>query len=596
MIDIRKQMSEDTPENVKAMTKDIHQLARTIPLATGEIQEMIASGLRMGIPQQQIIQYTKDVAKMSIAFDVSAGEISDSMGKISNIFKIPLSDIGDFADAINYLDDNTMAKGSDLINVLQRIGGSAKSLDPKQAAALSATVLSLGESAETAGSGLSAMLNRLGSSTMQSGTFKEGLIQLGLSAENVQKSMSSKATANNTILDVFDRIGKLRPEKQTEALTRLFGSEHGPKLMKLANNTDKLREALEMMNGKYKDSMTAEYAKRVEASAAKMQLFKNRLNEVIVKFGNALLPTLNTVLTAFSKWTDKVSGFIEQNPRLVSFLAKAAALISGVALAGGYLAMVFGGVMKVVSVGITIFSGLVRVFNFIRGALLLLRIIFMAFPIVGWITAIGVAVFFVIKYWRNIVDFFKLILNRIKAYWDGFKSIFIAVAKFIFSWLAWPLLAAIKFFRTVYNTFRNGGKNIVMAIWEGIKSVAHMPVDLIKNMVKTIRDHLPFSPAKIGPLKDIHKIKLVETIAGSIKPSPLLTAFKNTLNTVSNFLFPKTSTHSIPTTANSSVNITINVNGINNSSDVDKIKDVMRREIGKILKEQAFQQDRIALR
>jgi hypothetical protein len=40
-------------------------------------------------------------------------------------------------------------------------------------------------------------------------------------------------------------------------------------------------------------------------------------------------------------------------------------------------------------------------------------------------------------------------------------------------------------------------------------------------MVGKIRDYLPFSPAKAGPLRDIHRVKIVETIAQSVKPGAL---------------------------------------------------------------------------
>jgi hypothetical protein len=44
----------------------------------------------------------------------------------------------------------------------------------------------------------------------------------------------------------------------------------------------------------------------------------------------------------------------------------------------------------------------------------------------------------------------------------------------------------------------------------------------MRAIVTRIRRFLPFSPAKEGPLMDIHRIKLVETIADGIRPGALL--------------------------------------------------------------------------
>lgn len=71
-----------------------------------------------------------------------------------------------------------------------------------------------------------------------------------------------------------------------------------------------------------------------------------------------------------------------------------------------------------------------------------------------------------------------------------------------------------------------------MNIWNGIKSKWGEFIAWWAKQIQKIRDYLPFSPAKTGPLRDIHRIRLMETIAMSIKPAPLLNAMDSSLNTV----------------------------------------------------------------
>lgn len=87
----------------------------------------------------------------------------------------------------------------------------------------------------------------------------------------------------------------------------------------------------------------------------------------------------------------------------------------------------------------------------------------------------------------------------------------------------WRILKA-TFFDAV-DWVRAGG-NIVSSLVQGIKSQAMKPVEAIKGIVQKIRNHLPFSPAKEGPLRDIHRIRLIETIAGTMKPQPMVTAMR----------------------------------------------------------------------
>lgn len=598
MIDIGKQISSNSPQEyankLSKMSREVQLLGRELPIATGEIQEMIASGLRMGVAESEVIGFSKNVAKMSVAFDMGAGEISDSMGKIANVFKIPISQIGEFADSINYLDDNTMAKGPELIDVLQRIGGSSKALTANQAAALASTMLSLGESAETSGSGISAMINRLSAATMQSGKFKDGLQMLGISAQDLQSKMANPASAQFAILDVLEGIQNLKPEKQTEALVRLFGAEHGPKLMKLANNLSEYKRQLALVNGQQKGSMDKEYQKRVASSAAQVQMFKNRLTELSVKIGTTLLPSMNKMLSIVSRWMDKISSFIEKNPKLVEGLAKGAAIFSACAIAGSYLNFVFGGVLKFINIGAKTIGFLVRAFNFLRIILLVLRVVILAFPIVGWIIGIATAVFLIYKNWSKIVAFFRGILGNITKQYGGFLNFLKAIGKTIVQIILFPFTMVLNFINTVYKSFFMGGKNIVLSLIDGIKSMINAPVELIKGMAKKIRNLLPFSPAKDGPLKDIHKIKLVETIAESIKPSGLLNAMRKTVSGVANFLISPKSTSPHNSGAGFALTVNINITGAASKQDTNAITSSIRKEFEKMMQQYINQKQRIS--
>lgn len=68
------------------------------------------------------------------------------------------------------------------------------------------------------------------------------------------------------------------------------------------------------------------------------------------------------------------------------------------------------------------------------------------------------------------------------------------------------------------------GRNIINTVVEGMKSAANAPVEAMTGVVQSVRNLLPFSPAKAGPLRDLHKVKLVETVASAVNPAPLVNA------------------------------------------------------------------------
>jgi hypothetical protein len=111
------------------------------------------------------------------------------------------------------------------------------------------------------------------------------------------------------------------------------------------------------------------------------------------------------------------------------------------------------------------------------------------------------------NHWDKIVGYFSNLWEKVKAKFMGF-----------FSWFA-----------NLHLKFYKAGVNIVNSVWDGMKSKFSDMVKWFKSGLQDMRNMLPFSPAKTGPLKDIHRLKLVETIAQNIKPAPMVNAMSKAM-------------------------------------------------------------------
>jgi len=133
------------------------------------------------------------------------------------------------------------------------------------------------------------------------------------------------------------------------------------------------------------------------------------------------------------------------------------------------------------------------------------------------------------------------------------------------------------------------GQKIVDSIISGIKSGIAKVGNTMKELGQKIRNFLPFSPAKEGPLSDIHLtgIRLIQTIAQGIKEDPLiskistvLTKAKELLNIspigfltkqITNIIAPKPIKPPTTNTTNKRADIKITINPtININSNVDR--------------------------
>lgn len=293
-------------------------------------------------------------------------------------------------------------------------------------------------------------------------------------------------------------------------------------------------------------------AKATATSSAKMKVAWGEVSETI---GKVLLPAVKKITDWLANVVPKVQKFIEKNEGLV----KAFGAI-GVAL------LAFGIAMKVA-------AGVMAIFNAVM----------LANPIVLIIAAIAAAAAAIIMYWDEIKTFFINLWDKIKQvflkFWNWIKQLFLDYHPYGLVIKHWDKIAAwfkgiwdkvktafVRFWnwikqlfldyhpyglvikhwdkivawfkgiwdkvKTVFTgwidyvkglgaAFFNAGKNIMSSIWNGMKAMASKPIEMMKDTMKKIREYLPFSPAKTGPLKDIHRVKIFETIAEGVRPAAL---------------------------------------------------------------------------
>lgn len=443
---LRDDSGNRTPQ-YEEMQRAIMDASEKLPMANGAIDyaALVEGGARMGVansddPWQKqkadLLSFASMSAKASVAFELPADQLSESLGKIAGLYKIPTQNIEQLGDAINYLDDNAKSKGSDIIDVLQRVGGLASQLDYKQAAALGSTFLTLGTPAEVAASATNAMVRELSIATVQGKNFMQGLDALGLSAEKVQKSMS--VDAMGTIISVLEASKKLTPDQQVANLTQIFGKEFGDDAQKLANNLPELRRQIELTQGAAaKGSMSRESDINKASLSAQWQLTKTGAVNAFSSAGETLREPLMDIMLTVSKVVGSVRRWVEANPALVGSIMKVTAAIGALLVVVGGLMLSIGAVlgpMALVRLSFTTLAGeggiarltggvmrLGGAFQWLAGspmqALLSAgRMVFgplitllagISAPVWGLIALFAAAAVAVIKFWQPIKAFFS---------------------------------------------------------------------------------------------------------------------------------------------------------------------------------------------
>lgn len=337
------------------MQDAIKAASEQLPMENGAVDyaALVEGGARMNVAnpndswedqKRDLLAFASTAAKAATAFELPADELSEGLGKIASLYKVPTRNIEQLGDALNYLDDNAMSKGADIIDVLQRMGGVADRLDFRKAAALGSTFLSLGAAPEVAASAANAMVRELSIATMQSDRFMDGLDMLKLKPEQLEKQMTKDAMG--TILRVMEKVEKLPQDKRLSAMTMLFGKEYGDDAAKLANNLPELRRQLQLTAGSAANgSMQKESDINRDSLSAQWMLVKTGAQNAFSSLGETLRQPLMDIMDYVKSVTGALRRWIEVNPQLAGTLMKVAATTAAITLGLGTLAVVVAAVL-----------------------------------------------------------------------------------------------------------------------------------------------------------------------------------------------------------------------------------------------------------
>lgn len=169
----------------------------------------------------------------------------------------------ELTNVINYLDDNALVSGDQLIDYMNRVSGSMglAKMSEKHVAALGSALISAGVESETAARAVGTLMTRLGTAPDMK-PVREGLAAIGLDAKAVQKGIVEDA--QGTLEKIVAAVKKLPKEQQAGVLKDLAGGEFNRVFAQLISNTELWGEQIKLATSKDAlGSLDAEFSIRV---------------------------------------------------------------------------------------------------------------------------------------------------------------------------------------------------------------------------------------------------------------------------------------------------------------------------------------------
>ncbi|MBC6988931.1 phage tail tape measure protein [Hymenobacter sp. BT491] len=380
-----------TQQAYAGLSQGIRDLAKEIPATTTAISGVAEAAGQLGIKRDNVLAFTKVMIDLGNSTNLSADQAATSLARLANITGLPQTQFSNLGSTIVALGNNFATTEAEITQMGLRLAGAGKQIGFTEAQTLGfATALSsVGIEAEAGGTAFSTVFKRIQLAVESGGKDLTNFAKVsGQTSESFKKSFQTNAAG--AIVSFVEGLGKIKEQGgstlQTLAGLDLADIRVSDSLLRLSGAGDLARRSVELGTKAFADNtaLAKEAGQRYETTASQIQVAKNRLNDLGITIGNAVLPVVKSATSFIGKLADGFAGLDPSTQRLI--LA-----VGGVAAAIGPLLVVGGSLIALIPA--------------VAGGLTFLGV--SAGAVLGPVAAIAAAGYLLISNWDDIVQYFS---------------------------------------------------------------------------------------------------------------------------------------------------------------------------------------------
>jgi TP901 family phage tail tape measure protein len=489
---------DGTDEQLAKIKQGLLDLSKATSSSSTDIAAVAEAAGQLGVKTENILAFTETMVRLGDSTNMSADEAATAIAQLYNIMGSDINTVDQFGAAIVALGNNAATTEADIVNMASRIAssGTQVGLTEQEVLALSTTLASVGLEAEGGGSAISAVITKIDKDVaLNTDSLKTWADVAGMSVKDfktlwendamsaIQKvvgGMGDAKAGGENLNIILDELG-VTSLRQTDTMKRLSGaSELMADMVNISNNAWEENSAL-----------TNESSKRYETTAAKITQMKNTVTELCVKLGDILLPILNKIISAISKFTNWLTNL---NPAAQKIVLVVLAIVSAL----GPFLIILAKLISSVGTIMTIVPKLVAIIKTVRTAFAAFNATLLANPIVLIVAAIAALIAGFVLLWnkcewfRNFwIGLWENVKNVCKAVIDGIVGFFTGIIDFIKNnWQGLLLFIVNPFagaFKLLYDNCE-GFRNFVDGIIQKVKEIFASIVSFIStNVIEPIK-------------------------------------------------------------------------------------------------------------
>ena len=468
---VRKTVDATEPE-FKQLSDAVRNMSKEMPESADEIAHVMEIAGQLGISGVGNLEtFTKTAVMLGDTTNLSSEEASTALAKFLNITGSGTGTVDRLGSSLVDLGNNTATTEADIMNMALGLAAAGSQIGMSDADILgfAATLSSLGIASERGGTAFSKLMINMEVATETGGEALEQFASVaGMSADQFKEKFKTDATGAIT-----DFIGGLKNIENNGGSAIKTLDDMGIKEVRLRDTIMRAVEGYDMMNDNLKLSTDAyndnnalvdEAAKRYETVQSKIDIFKNKLKDVGISIGDAVLPAISKLLDIGGKIVDWVG---QLNP---NFLA-----VVGVI---GVVGVAIGGFLSVLGLIVSGISGGIAALGLLGGALTAISA-----PVVAVIAVIAGLVAAFVYCWNNVDGFkehvteafhriYDVISNAVSTVWDVIQTVWGAIKPFVvdvFQGIATIVGEVFTIILDIVVPVVEGVWNTIQSVWGAVK-------------------------------------------------------------------------------------------------------------------------------
>lgn len=531
-----------------AMEDDLMETAREVgrqtTLSAEEAAESYFFLASAGLEAEESMAAMPEVAALAEAGHLDMADAADVATNVMGAYGKEAEDLNEITDILVATNTRHNQSVEDMADAFSMVAPTAAGMgiEMDELAASVGMLGDVGIDGQRAGTALNTIISQMADETGPAATAME---EMGVSVRDAEGEMRPLTD----IIRDFEEAGA-----DAGDMAEIFGTRGGPAMAALleqgsdalAENSDELTE----MEGVTEDLADAQR----DTLNAQLRILRGTIEDVAIGFGQELVPVISRVVTVIDGLATRFQNLSSRQRRIITVVAGLAAAIGPLLLAFGTLLTLVPTIVAgatAIGAAITLMTGPVGIAVLAIGALaaafaadfmgirslverVVGRIIDFLWPLISILKDEFIET---LEVWRDtgerILAFYadlweehgETVMAIVRPFLRGLRALFdasLAQIEFIVRSVIDAIVTIISvglalmrgdfegafeliagFLERQGERFEDFGEALIDALTDGILAVASKPVDAVKGIASGMRDHLPGSDAKVGPLSDL---------------------------------------------------------------------------------------------